>query len=145
VIHYSNLPPTHSLYWWRDMIQKQYHKMMIVIFVMMMMILLTMRKRTREWKNLIHSFVMGVVFARIFLTWMMKSRSLSWSSYHKRKLKQDNFLMEMESVMRLTFNMFKAYSVICMSDRRRNYAMPRRRLFFLFVISIVIYLYSRIT
>jgi hypothetical protein len=98
-----------------------------------------------EWNNLSHSFVMDAVFARICWTWMMKSRSLSLSSHHKRKLEQENFLMEMKSVMRLTFNMFKPYSIICMSDRRRNDAMPRRRLFFLFVISIVLSLYSRIT
>jgi hypothetical protein len=78
--------------------------------VMMMMILLTMRKRTREWKNLSHSFVIGAVFALICWTWMMKSRSLSWISRHKRKLEQENFLMEMESVVRITFNMFKIYT-----------------------------------
>jgi hypothetical protein len=134
VIHYSNLPPAQSLYWWRYRINNQQHKMMIVIIVMTM-IKLTMRKRTREWNNLSHSFVMGAIFAQICWTWKMKSRSLSWISHHKRNLKQENFLMKMESVMRLTFNMFKPYSVICIPDRRQHDAMPRRRLFFLFIIS----------
>jgi hypothetical protein len=93
----------------------------------------------------------------------MKSRSLSWSSHHKRDIEQDIF--EMESLMRPVIvtshlfkhilhgditsvkkiNMFKLYSVICMSDRRRNDAMPRSRLFVSFVISSVLSLYSIIT
>jgi hypothetical protein len=41
---------------------------------------------------------------------MMKSRSLSWISHHKRELEEENFLMEIESVTRpvmVTAHIFK--------------------------------------